>query len=258
MREKYNAYSQNCCISFYQFNKCLCKFYFVSLFQVTTVCTMTRILYHVQLAHTTMTQVKMTSLTVSTAHVECTVKGLEIPCLMVIQTNYTESKIVEISFTFLQLCFVPHMRFQWIELKYVICYIDSVNNFLVMKTRKYGLHFFSKQNQRWILWKQTDDGTTTIFTYLKQIFPGDCVAGYYCEGGANVTAPSPSAAYPLNDQCPPGHYCPSGTKYWVQCPPGTYRPSAGESTITLYKLMCFQQLLKNKSQYCLQGQSTHT
>ena len=62
----------------------------------------------------------------------------------------------------------------------------------------------------------------------------DCIAGYYCEGGANVTAPSPSAEYPLNDVCPPGYYCPSGTKYWVACPEGTYRASTSKVSQGVY------------------------
>ena len=57
---------------------------------------------------------------------------------------------------------------------------------------------------------------------------GDCEAGFYCEGGANTSAPSPSAAYPLNDVCPPGYYCPNGTKMWVQCPIGTYRATTSK------------------------------
>jgi hypothetical protein len=63
---------------------------------------------------------------------------------------------------------------------------------------------------------------------------GDCEAGYYCDGGANTSAPSPSAAYPDNGVCPTGHYCPNGTKMWVQCPIGTYRASTSKIFITMY------------------------
>ena len=52
---------------------------------------------------------------------------------------------------------------------------------------------------------------------------GPCEAGYFCEGGANQSTPSPSPAYPNNDVCPTGHYCPEGTVMIVMCPIGTFR-----------------------------------
>ena len=59
---------------------------------------------------------------------------------------------------------------------------------------------------------------------------GDCTAGFFCQGGANTSAPSPSASYPNNDVCPPGNYCPAGTKYWVPCPIGTYKATTCKLT----------------------------
>ena len=67
-----------------------------------------------------------------------------------------------------------------------------------------------------------------MFFLLITHITGDCDGGYFCDGGANVSAPYPSAAYPLNGECPTGHYCPSGTKFAVACPAGTYRGATGK------------------------------
>ena len=71
-----------------------------------------------------------------------------------------------------------------------------------------------------------------------------CEAGYFCGGGSSVKDPHDSgkSSYrvsyvgdtcvtalntTLNDQCPPGHYCPAGSSAPVQCPPGTNSTSRG-------------------------------
>ena len=74
---------------------------------------------------------------------------------------------------------------------------------------------------------------------------GICSAGYFCGGGSSVATPFESAnssylisyvgdtcvsilnTTKLNDLCPPGHYCPSGSASPVQCPPGTNSSSTG-------------------------------
>ena len=55
---------------------------------------------------------------------------------------------------------------------------------------------------------------------------GKCLAGYFCEAGAVgpsllVDAMSASGLRKVI-LCPPGHYCPEGTRLPVHCPAGTY------------------------------------
>ena len=72
---------------------------------------------------------------------------------------------------------------------------------------------------------------------------GECLAGYFCGLGANVSSPHDSnLPYTIdyvgdtcvdvtngtvNDICPPGHYCPTGSASPSQCPQGTNSTSTG-------------------------------
>ena len=57
---------------------------------------------------------------------------------------------------------------------------------------------------------------------------GDCLAGYYCGGGASCPAPSspgcPSSA--TNNLCPEGSFCPLGVASPIRCPEGTQLSSS--------------------------------
>ena len=50
---------------------------------------------------------------------------------------------------------------------------------------------------------------------------GPCHEGYYCLYGANSSTPDQGV---MADECPAGHYCPTGTITPVECPRGTYNP----------------------------------
>jgi len=76
---------------------------------------------------------------------------------------------------------------------------------------------------------------------------GNCSAGYYCGGGSSSMEPNDNGASPsyeyslsgedvcvvavnsstINDICPPGHYCPEGSRSPIQCPPGTNSSVSG-------------------------------
>ena len=58
---------------------------------------------------------------------------------------------------------------------------------------------------------------------------GPCHEGYYCLYGANSSTPDQGV---MADECPAGHYCPTGTITPVECPRGTYNPvtMAGSSS----------------------------
>ncbi|XP_077985306.1 uncharacterized protein LOC144439946 [Glandiceps talaboti] len=60
---------------------------------------------------------------------------------------------------------------------------------------------------------------------------GPCTAGYYCEGGAKSSVPTPTVDYPNNGICPVGHYCDEGTPAPEQCHPGTIRNTTGATGI---------------------------
>ena len=53
---------------------------------------------------------------------------------------------------------------------------------------------------------------------------GPCDAGYYCSGGASVSAPTDGIT---GDICPTGSYCPIGTGTAELCPPGTFSNTTG-------------------------------
>ncbi|XP_069038919.1 neurogenic locus notch homolog protein 3 isoform X1 [Lepisosteus oculatus] len=60
---------------------------------------------------------------------------------------------------------------------------------------------------------------------------GECLAGYYCQGGATYAVPQGSAKFPRNGPCPEGHYCPAGAPSPLPCPVGTIRNSTGGSSM---------------------------
>lgn len=66
---------------------------------------------------------------------------------------------------------------------------------------------------------------------------GTCQEGYYCVSGAdkanpvmlnNTQCPTDTVHPIIGNTCPPGHYCPKGTKYPVGCPSGTYQDLANQ------------------------------
>ena len=54
----------------------------------------------------------------------------------------------------------------------------------------------------------------------------ECDAGWFCTSGAKVPRPSDGIT---GDICPPGRYCPKGTKVPQLCPIGTYSNNTGNS-----------------------------
>ncbi|XP_033028437.1 signal peptide, CUB and EGF-like domain-containing protein 1 [Lacerta agilis] len=54
---------------------------------------------------------------------------------------------------------------------------------------------------------------------------GLCHAGFYCSGGA--VSPGPQLVTSRGGQCPPGHYCVSGSGRPQLCPAGSYSPFWG-------------------------------
>ena len=49
----------------------------------------------------------------------------------------------------------------------------------------------------------------------------DCQDGFYCSGGASTQN---------QENCPAGHYCPTGTVFPVPCPEGQFKASDGQNT----------------------------
>ena len=64
--------------------------------------------------------------------------------------------------------------------------------------------------------------------FLYNCDTGDCDAGFFCQAGANSSAPGPHPDYAMNGLCPAGYYCPIGTKTPEPCPLGTFQPAEGE------------------------------
>ena len=56
---------------------------------------------------------------------------------------------------------------------------------------------------------------------------GDCMAGYYCLGGASLPNPRDD---PTGARCPKGAYCPEGASAPTSCPPGKYSDRLGASS----------------------------
>lgn len=63
-------------------------------------------------------------------------------------------------------------------------------------------------------------------------FPGTCLQGFFCRGGATDPAPQTSDDSPNNGPCPLGHYCPAGCLSPIPCPPGSIRNSTGATSVT--------------------------
>ena len=68
---------------------------------------------------------------------------------------------------------------------------------------------------------------------------GDCEVGYFCGGGSTSATPyRDEGSYggescvdatnaSTNGLCPPGHYCPAGSRAPARCPIGTFSTSPG-------------------------------
>ncbi|XP_072885876.1 uncharacterized protein [Hemitrygon akajei] len=54
---------------------------------------------------------------------------------------------------------------------------------------------------------------------------GPCRAGYFCDG--NAYRPDPP-----ENVCPPGHYCPAGSKAASPCPPGSFAGTTGNTDVS--------------------------
>ncbi len=53
---------------------------------------------------------------------------------------------------------------------------------------------------------------------------GPCAEAYYCRGGSTTATPQGSS---VGGVCPPGAYCPAGTREPLLCPAGTFSNNTG-------------------------------
>jgi len=81
---------------------------------------------------------------------------------------------------------------------------------------------------------------------------GKCHGGYFCSGGSSSATPNQNGylssysieligedscvvslnSSTMNDKCPPGHWCPVGSRSPIQCPPGTNSSLYGLVNVT--------------------------
>ena len=77
-----------------------------------------------------------------------------------------------------------------------------------------------------------------------------CDAGYYCSGGAFISAPTDQVT---GDICPPGSYCPVGTGVPQPCPLGTFSSQSGNQAVSA----CEQCTSGEYRGACLRVNSVH-